>query len=295
MKAGERAPEFTLPDETGTDRSLTELLSSGAIVLYFYPADFTPGCTRQACVCATCTTEIQRAGLRVVGISPQSPESHAKFKAKYNLPFVLLSDQHKTVIKMYGVNGPLGIGVRRASYLIDGSRRVRDVHVGGFHDRPARGFRPQGDSAAGGEPSIVQAQHVRAADARHRHDVHGAEFLSRRSAVCRLRLTTRRRSPAPCWCGRSPVPGLPRCSCTTRRASALGSSAGATIGAIPSRAASGAAVDSIAQRRGYVDGVEVARACRITEHLRQQRRPRLARRRQRRIRRAYATPSPRAE
>ena len=132
LKAGERAPEFTLPDETGTDRSLTELLSSGAIVLYFYPADFTPGCTRQACVLRDLHTDIQRAGLRVVGISPQSPESHAKFRNKYNLPFVLLSDQHKAVIKMYGVNGPLGIGVRRVSYLVDGARRIRDAVLADF-------------------------------------------------------------------------------------------------------------------------------------------------------------------
>jgi peroxiredoxin Q/BCP len=132
IKSGERAPEFTLPDETTTDRSLTELLCAGALVLYFYPADFTPGCTRQACVLRDLHSEIQQAGLRVVGISPQSPASHAKFKAKYQLPFVLLSDRQKIVTKMYGVNGPLGIGVRRASYLIDGSRRVRDMVLADF-------------------------------------------------------------------------------------------------------------------------------------------------------------------
>jgi peroxiredoxin Q/BCP len=132
IKADERAPEFTLPDETGRDRSLTELLSAGAIVLYFYPADFTPGCTRQACVLRDLHTELERANLRVVGISPQSPESHTKFKAKYQLPFVLLSDQQKTVAKMYGVNGPLGIGVRRATFLVDSSRRVRDVVLADF-------------------------------------------------------------------------------------------------------------------------------------------------------------------
>src|ERR1035438_2021063 len=98
LRVGERAAEFTLPDETGTDRSLTELLTSGAIVLYFYPADFTPGCTRQACLLRDLHGEISNAGLRVVGVSPQSPQSHAKFKAKYQLPFVLLSDEHKTVI-----------------------------------------------------------------------------------------------------------------------------------------------------------------------------------------------------
>jgi len=132
IQAGERAPEFTLPDETGTDRSLTELVSASALVLYFYPADFTPGCTRQACTLRDLQTDIQRAGLRVVGISPQSPASHTKFKAKHQLPFVLLSDQQKTVAKMYGVNGPLGIGVRRATFLIDASRRIRDAVLADF-------------------------------------------------------------------------------------------------------------------------------------------------------------------
>lgn len=132
LKAGERAPEFTLPDHTGTDRSLTELLSSGAIILYFYPADFTPGCTRQACRIRDMNNEILRAGLRVVGVSPQSPASHAKFRDKHQLPFVLLSDEQKTVIKMFGLAGPLGFGVRRATYLIDASRRVRDAVLADF-------------------------------------------------------------------------------------------------------------------------------------------------------------------
>ena len=66
------------------------------------------------------------------GVSPQSVESHAKFREKYKLPFVLLADEHKAVIKMYGVNGPLGIGVRRASYLIDGGRRIRDAVLADF-------------------------------------------------------------------------------------------------------------------------------------------------------------------
>src|SRR3979490_1639457 len=133
IKVGERAPEFTLPDETSKDRSLTELLNTGAIVLYFYPADFTPGCTRQACALRDIHTEIESAGLRVVGISPQSPQSHAKYKAKYHLPFVLLSDEQKTVIGMYGVTGPLGLGVRRAPYLVAASRRVRDAVLADFN------------------------------------------------------------------------------------------------------------------------------------------------------------------
>ena len=132
LKIEERAPEFTLPDDTGTDRSLTDFLNAGATVLYFYPADFTPGCTRQACALRDLQSEIKNAGLRVVGISPQSPRSHAKFRAKYDLPFALLSDEDKSVIKMYGVNGPLGFGVRRATYLIDGSRRIRDAILADF-------------------------------------------------------------------------------------------------------------------------------------------------------------------
>jgi thioredoxin-dependent peroxiredoxin len=132
LQAGERAPEFTLPDEMGMDRSLTRLLSAGAIVLYFYPTNFTPGCTRQACVLRDLQAEIERAGLRIVGVSPQSPQSNAKFKAKYQLPFVLLSDEQKTVVKMYGVNGPLGIGVRRGTYVIDTSRRIRDAVLADF-------------------------------------------------------------------------------------------------------------------------------------------------------------------
>jgi peroxiredoxin Q/BCP len=132
LTEGDRAPEFTLPDDTGRDRSLTDFLNVGATILYFYPADFTPGCTRQACAMRDLQADIQNANLRVVGISPQSPESHAKFRAKYNLPFALLSDVDKAVIKMYGVNGPLGIGVRRATYLVDGSRRIRDSVLADF-------------------------------------------------------------------------------------------------------------------------------------------------------------------
>jgi len=132
LAEGDRAPEFTLPDETGRDRSLTDFLNMGATILYFYPADFTPGCTREACAFRDLQVEIQNASLRVVGISPQSPQSHARFRTKYSLPFTLLSDADKAVIKMYGVNGPLGIGVRRATFLIDGSRRIRDVVMADF-------------------------------------------------------------------------------------------------------------------------------------------------------------------
>ncbi|HEX6507555.1 MAG TPA: peroxiredoxin, partial [Chloroflexota bacterium] len=119
--------------DTGKDRSMTEILTSGGLVLYFYPADFTPGCTRQACMLRDLHQELIKSGLLVMGISPQNPESHAKFRQKYTLPFVLLSDEHKEVIKMYGVNGPLGFGVRRATFLIDGGRRIHDVVLADFN------------------------------------------------------------------------------------------------------------------------------------------------------------------
>ena len=132
LAPGSRAPEFTLPDQDGRDRSLTSLLSDGSLILYFYPADFTPGCTAEACSLRDLHTDIQRAGLRVVGVSPQSAESHKRFAQKYGLKFTLLADPDKHVIKMYDVDGPLGIAVRRATYLIDQSRVVQDAVLADF-------------------------------------------------------------------------------------------------------------------------------------------------------------------
>jgi peroxiredoxin Q/BCP len=132
LKPGERAPEFTLPDQDSRERSLTSLLGDGPLILYFYPADFTPGCTAEACTLRDLHTEILHAGLRVVGVSPQAPESHRRFREKYSLPFTLLSDRDKTVVRMYEVDGPLGIGVRRATYLIDQGRIVQDAVLADF-------------------------------------------------------------------------------------------------------------------------------------------------------------------
>src|SRR3569833_15305 len=122
---GSRAPEFTLPDQDVRTISLTTLLNRGPLILYFYPADFTPGCTREACMFRDLHTEILNSGLSVAGISPQAPERHAEFREKYKLPFPLLSDVEKVVIKMYDVNGPIGLGVRRVTYLIDQARVIR--------------------------------------------------------------------------------------------------------------------------------------------------------------------------
>jgi peroxiredoxin Q/BCP len=135
LAIGGRAPEFTLPDHTGQNVSLSTLLRTGSVILYFYPADFTPGCTREACSIRDLHMEIQKAGLDVAGVSPQNPETHRKFREKYQLPFTLLSDSEKVVIKMYDVAGPLGFGVRRATYLIDRSRHIRSAVLADFRIR----------------------------------------------------------------------------------------------------------------------------------------------------------------
>ena len=111
-----RAPEFTLPDEDGQPTSLSNLLRIGPLILHFYPADFTPGCTREACQMRDLHSEVDAARLRVAGVSPQGPESHRAFRDKYKPPFTLLADVDRFVIKMYGVQGPLGFGVRRTTF-----------------------------------------------------------------------------------------------------------------------------------------------------------------------------------
>lgn len=127
LKAGSRAPEFVLPDHDGRDRNLSDLLDDGPLILYFYPADFTPVCTREACAFRDMFTELKSVGLSVAGISPQDPASHARFRKEQRLPFTLLSDEDKTVIKMYDVDGPLGVGVRRATYIVNRDRMIQDA------------------------------------------------------------------------------------------------------------------------------------------------------------------------
>jgi thioredoxin-dependent peroxiredoxin len=132
LDVGTRAPEFTLPDQNSRDVSLTSLVNRGPLILYFYPADFTPGCTRQACSIRDLHAEIARAGLTVAGVSPQSSERHLEFRERYKLPFTLLADPEKSVIQMYDVDGLLGFGVRRATYLIDSARHIRAAVLADF-------------------------------------------------------------------------------------------------------------------------------------------------------------------
>ena len=127
LKPGSRAPEFVLEDSEGTEVNLSDLLEGGPLILYFYPADFTPGCTAEACSIRDIHDDIQAVGLQVVGVSPQDAESHRRFSEKHELPFTLLCDPDKVVIKMYDVDGPLGFGVRRVTYLISQDRKIQDA------------------------------------------------------------------------------------------------------------------------------------------------------------------------
>src|SRR5512145_119355 len=117
------APEFTLPDETGVLRSLAEFRGQ-PVVLYFYPKDDTPGCTTEACNFRDDYGAYQRAGVNILGISPDAPKKHARFKVKYQLPFVLLADVDHQVCELYGVWGRKKFmgreydGVFRTTFLI---------------------------------------------------------------------------------------------------------------------------------------------------------------------------------
>lgn len=127
LKVGSKAPEFVLQNDRGEDTTLSDLLEDGPLILYFYPADFTPGCTKEACSIRDLHQDLLSVGLRVAGISPQSVDSHAKFRSKHDLPFTLLSDPEKVAIKMYGVDGPFGVGVRRATFLLGQDRSIQSA------------------------------------------------------------------------------------------------------------------------------------------------------------------------
>jgi peroxiredoxin Q/BCP len=135
LEKGVRAPDFELPDQDGRRHTLKALLADGPLILYFYPADFTPGCTKEACSFRDLHQELMKARLRVVGVSPQDVDSHRRFAEKHHLNFPLLADPDKTVVKSYDLDGPLGFGVRRGTYLIgrDGliqDRVLADLRIG---------------------------------------------------------------------------------------------------------------------------------------------------------------------
>lgn len=126
---GLRAPDFDLPDHAGTRQTLPGLLRDGPLILYFYPADFTPVCTAQACFFRDAASELASAGLRVVGISGQDGASHTRFREVHRLGFTLLADASLTVTKAYGALGLFGVlpfGLRRVTYLITPDGLVKD-------------------------------------------------------------------------------------------------------------------------------------------------------------------------
>ena len=124
LEVGTKAPEFTLPDKDGNQVSLSDFLGK-KVVLYFYPRDNTPGCTKQACAFASANPEFEAKNAVIIGVSKDSVASHQKFAAKYELPFVLLSDPELTVLQAYEVwqekklYGKVSMGVVRSSYVID--------------------------------------------------------------------------------------------------------------------------------------------------------------------------------
>ena len=124
LKIGDTAPDFTLANEAGESVTLDSLIATGPVILYFYPADFTPACTMEACSIRDIHDDILGADLKVVGVSPQSVASHQRFKTSHKLPFPLLFDEGKKVVRAYGVDGPMGFGVRRTTFLINAEKKI---------------------------------------------------------------------------------------------------------------------------------------------------------------------------
>ena len=132
LQVGMQAPAFTLADKDGKMVSLSDFLGK-KVVLYFYPKDNTPGCTRQACAFAAAYSEFEKKNAIVIGISKDSSSSHEKFAEKYNLPFVLLSDPELHAIQAYGVwqekklYGKTSMGVVRTTFIIDEQGKIMKV------------------------------------------------------------------------------------------------------------------------------------------------------------------------
>ncbi len=139
IDAGISAPDFELLDDEGRPRKLSDFRGSD-VLLYFYPADDTPGCTKEACHFRDDYSAYEKAGVVILGVSPDSVASHAKFKKKFNLPFPLLADEGHVICDKYGVWGPKKLmgreyeGVLRTTFLIDKQGNIARVFE---HVRPA--------------------------------------------------------------------------------------------------------------------------------------------------------------
>jgi thioredoxin-dependent peroxiredoxin len=124
LKVGDKAPDFTLPDEDGRPVALRTVLSAGPALLVFYPRDFSPMCTRQLSMFRDHYTEIREAGVEVLGISTDDLEIHRQFRARYELPFRLLSDEDQTVCAAYDVMGLFGMSTRRVTFWVGRDGRI---------------------------------------------------------------------------------------------------------------------------------------------------------------------------
>jgi peroxiredoxin Q/BCP len=127
IQVGDKAPDFTLPSQSGEQVKLSERLGQRVVVLYFYPKDDTPGCRAEACAFRDSHEVFSDAGADVIGVSSDSVDSHAAFARKYDLPFTLLSDKGGKVRKSYGVPSTLGVLPGRVTYVIDRDGAVRHV------------------------------------------------------------------------------------------------------------------------------------------------------------------------
>lgn len=136
LSVGDAVSDFALKDQNGQLRRSSDLAITGWMLLYFYPADFTPLCTAQACMGRDRHAELAAAGVKLVGISRQGEDSKRKFAQEHNLPFVLLADPQGTVLKQFGVLALGGLVTRRVSFLIqrnaEGSLVVVDRHESNF-------------------------------------------------------------------------------------------------------------------------------------------------------------------
>ncbi|MDQ3034656.1 MAG: peroxiredoxin [Myxococcota bacterium] len=127
IEAGEVAPPFGGRDQDGNEVRSEDLLQKGPVVLYFYPKDFTPGCTKESCLFRDAFEDLRGLGASIVGVSADDGESHRKFAARYQLPFPLLSDPDRALAKSYGIVRPFGLGARRVTFVIGTDGKVRGV------------------------------------------------------------------------------------------------------------------------------------------------------------------------
>jgi peroxiredoxin Q/BCP len=127
IQVGDKAPDFTLPSQSGDEVRLFDRLGERVVVLYFYPKDNTSGCTAEACAFRDSYETFTDAGAEVIGVSSDSADKHAAFAGQHNLPFTLVADKGGQVRKSYGVPSVLGVIPGRVTYVIDRTGTVRHV------------------------------------------------------------------------------------------------------------------------------------------------------------------------